>query len=84
MSHSDPYAQRCFKSNTPQGFSCIENYEATVKFCAGVPTKHATYQIVLPRIYLHCFKGKFRVRVGVDGRRVGAGMDIKKSLKPHE
>ncbi len=27
---------------------------------AGVPTKHATYQIVLPIIYLHCFKGKGR------------------------
>ncbi len=34
---------------------------------AGVPTKHATYQIVLPIIYVYCFKGKFRVRVGVDG-----------------
>ncbi len=34
---------------------------------AGVPTNHATYQIVLPIIYLHCFKGKFKVRVGVDG-----------------
>ncbi len=41
----------------------------------GVPTKQATYQVVLPIIYLHCFKAKFRVRVG---------MDIKKSLKPHE
>ncbi len=40
-----------------------------VRLCLGpgVPTKHATYQIVLPIIYLHCFKGKFRVRVGVDG-----------------
>ncbi len=37
MSHSDHSAQRCFKSNTPQGFSCIENYEAVVaaKFCAA-------------------------------------------------
>ncbi len=34
---------------------------------AGVPTKHATYQIVLQIIYVYCFKGKFRVRVGVDG-----------------
>ncbi len=34
---------------------------------AGVPTKHATYQIVLPIIYLYYFKGKFKVRVGVDG-----------------
>ncbi len=33
----------------------------------GVPTKPATYQIVLPIIYVYCFKGKFRVRVGVDG-----------------
>ncbi len=33
---------------------------------AGVPTKHATYQIVLPIIYLHCFKGKGRCgRVGL-------------------
>ncbi len=34
-------------------------------WCAGVPTKHATYQIVLPIIYLHCFKGNFMVRVGL-------------------
>ncbi len=34
---------------------------------ASVPTKHATYQIVLPIIYLDCFKGKFRLRVGVNG-----------------
>ncbi len=33
----------------------------------GLPTKHATYQIVLPMIYFYCFKGKFRVRVCVDG-----------------
>ncbi len=39
---------------------------ASTKFCAAVPTKHATYQIVLPIIYVYCFKGKFRVRVGVD------------------
>ncbi len=33
---------------------------------AGVPTKHATYQIVLPIIYLHCFKGKGRCgRIGL-------------------
>jgi len=36
-------------------------------FVAGVPTKHATYQIVLPIIYVYCFKGKFRVSVGVEG-----------------
>ncbi len=34
---------------------------------AGVPTNHATYQIVLPIIYVYCFKGKFMVRAGVDG-----------------
>ncbi len=28
-----------------------------------LPTKHATYQIVLPIIYLYCFKGKISVRV---------------------
>ncbi len=38
---------------------------------AGVPTKRATYQIVLPIIYLYCFKGKC-------GR---VGMDIKKIVK---
>ncbi len=27
----------------------------------GIPTKHATYQIVLPIIFVYCFKGKFRV-----------------------
>ncbi len=27
-------------------------------FFAGVPTKHATYQIVLPIIYVYCFKGE--------------------------
>ncbi len=34
-----------------------------------VSTKRAnvTFQIVLLVIYLHCFKGKFRVRVSVDG-----------------
>ncbi len=32
----------------------------------GVPTKHATYQIVLPIIYVYCFKGKGRCgRVGL-------------------
>ncbi len=31
-----------------------------------LPTKHATYQIVLPIIYLYCFKGKINVRVGID------------------
>ncbi len=52
-------------------------------FYAGVqpvyrlPTKHAQH-IVLSIIYLHCFKVK-----GMCGR-VGLGMDIKKSLKPHE
>ncbi len=35
--------------------------------CAGVQTKHATYQIVLPIIYVYSFKGKFRAVVGVDG-----------------
>ncbi len=34
---------------------------------AGVQMKHSTYQIVLPIIYLYYFKGKFMVRVGVDG-----------------
>ncbi len=46
--------------------------------------KHATYQIVLPIIYLHCFKGNFMVRVGLlwTGRfRVGVSMDIKKASK---
>ncbi len=38
-----------------------------LSFYADVPTKHATYQIVLPIIYLYWFKGKFRARVGVDG-----------------
>ncbi len=33
----------------------------------GVPSKHATYQIVLPIIYVYCFKGKGRVRVGMNG-----------------
>ncbi len=33
---------------------------------SGVPTKHATYQIVLPIIYVYCFKGKFRLRVGME------------------
>ncbi len=37
---------------------------------AGVPTKHATYQIVLPIIYVYCFKGRFRL---------GVGMEIKKA-----
>ncbi len=44
---------------------------------ASVPTKHATYQIVLPIIYFHHCKGKFRVRVC--RFRIGAGMDIKKA-----
>ncbi len=47
----------------------IDFEKSSTSFCSrrltGVPTKHATYQIVLPIIYLHCFKGKFRVRVGV-------------------
>ncbi len=30
---------------------------------ASVPTKHATYQIVLPIIYVHSFKGKFKAKV---------------------
>ncbi len=34
---------------------------------AGVPSNHATYQIVLPIIYVYCFKGKFMVRADVDG-----------------
>ncbi len=34
--------------------------------CAGVQTKHATYQILLPIIYMYSFKGRFRVGVGVD------------------
>ncbi len=38
-----------------------------LSFYADVPTKNATYQIVLPIIYLYWFKGKFRARVGVDG-----------------
>ncbi len=28
----------------------------------GVPTKHATYQIVLLKIYVHCFEG---IRLGM-------------------
>ncbi len=42
--------------------------EAKARFTggAGVPTKHATYQIVLPIIYLHCFKGKFTVTLYAD------------------
>ncbi len=37
MSLSDHSVQCCFRSNTPQGFSCIENYEAaaSAKFCAA-------------------------------------------------
>ncbi len=38
--------------------------------CTGVPTKHATYKIVRPIIYLYYFKGK--VRCG----QAGLGMDI--------
>ncbi len=48
------------------------NYLTSVHAPAA-PTKHATYQIVLPIIYLHCFKGKGRCGW------VGVGMDIKKA-----
>ncbi len=33
----------------------------------GVPMKPATHRIVLPIIYLYCFKHKFMVRAAVDG-----------------
>ncbi len=32
--------------------------------------KHATYQIVLPIVYLYCFNGQFRVRVSRGGERI--------------
>ncbi len=41
---------------------------------ASVLTKHATNQIVLPIIYVYCFKGKFRVRVGVGKFKVRVGV----------
>ncbi len=55
------------------GSTCL--CEGTERIRPGVPMKHATYQIVLPIIHLDCFKGRFRV---------GVGMDIKKSFNPHE
>ncbi len=42
---------------TPLSEFCLSDARAHARR-AGVPTKHATYQIVLPIIYLHCFKGK--------------------------
>ncbi len=54
-------------------------------FFAGVPTKHATYQIVLPIIYVWVcvsmcivLKGKFRVRVGMEIKK--ASNHMKKRL----
>ncbi len=65
-----------------QMFICFHNSRLRLssflmlKICessqAGVPTKHATYQIVLPILYVYCFKGKFRVNCGRCGR-VGLG-----------
>ncbi len=49
------------------GCSCVAFLVRDLICSTGVPTKHATYQIVLPIIYLYCFKGKFRVKVGVNG-----------------
>ncbi len=40
-----------------------------------LPTKHATYQIVLPIIYLYCFKGKISVRVGMDIKKASNHMN---------
>ncbi len=55
---------RCFCNNIGKLLYLAQ----TLPNCnACVPTKHATYQIVLPIIHLYYFKGKFRVRVGVDG-----------------
>ncbi len=59
--HTTVYPVADWPSGAPQVFSV-----SRCTMWAGVPTKHATYQIVLQKIYLYYFKGKFRVRVGVD------------------
>ncbi len=57
---------KCFYIYTYTDSPAKKTYKYSVSI-AVVPTKRATYQIVLTIIYLHCLKGKFRVRVGVDG-----------------